>query len=50
MSHEATHEAERRIDNIEFNVADIAVSCGAVALALSLWREDNSRRPAVPTS
>lgn len=23
-----------------FNVADIAVSCGAVALALSLWRED----------
>ena len=33
-----------------FNVADIAVSCGAVALALSLWREDNSRRPPVPTS
>ena len=28
-----------------FNVADIAVSCGAIALALSLWRED-SRRPA----
>lgn len=28
-----------------FNVADIAVSCGAVALALSLWRED-ARRPA----
>lgn len=27
-----------------FNVADMAVSCGAVALALSLWRED--RRPA----
>jgi signal peptidase II len=27
-----------------FNVADIAVSCGAVALALSLWREDSSRR------
>jgi signal peptidase II len=27
-----------------FNVADIAVSCGAVALALSLWREDTSRR------
>lgn len=23
-----------------FNVADMAVSCGAVALALSLWRED----------
>lgn len=30
-----------------FNVADIAVSCGAVALALSLWRED-SRRQARP--
>jgi signal peptidase II len=28
-----------------FNVADIAVSCGAIALALSLWRED-ARRPA----
>lgn len=28
-----------------FNVADIAVSCGAIALAISLWRED-SRRPA----
>jgi signal peptidase II len=27
-----------------FNVADIAVSCGAVALAISLWRED-ARRP-----
>jgi signal peptidase II len=27
-----------------FNVADIAVSCGAVALALSLWREDARRR------
>lgn len=27
-----------------FNVADIAVSCGAVALALSLWREDVRRR------
>ena len=27
-----------------FNVADIAVSCGAIALALSLWRED-ARRP-----
>lgn len=26
-----------------FNVADIAVSCGAVALALSLWREDAHR-------
>jgi len=40
-----------------FNVADIAVSCGAVALALSLWREDARRaaaeeagraRPATP--
>jgi signal peptidase II len=27
-----------------FNVADIAVSCGAVALALSLWLEDARRR------
>jgi signal peptidase II len=27
-----------------FNVADIAVSCGAIALAVSLWRED-ARRP-----
>jgi signal peptidase II len=27
-----------------FNVADIAVSCGAIALATSLWRED-ARRP-----
>jgi signal peptidase II len=26
-----------------FNVADIAVSCGAVALAISLWREDSKR-------
>jgi signal peptidase II len=26
-----------------FNVADIAVSCGAVALAISLWREDSRR-------
>ncbi|MEP7325035.1 MAG: signal peptidase II [Gemmatimonadota bacterium] len=26
-----------------FNVADIAVSCGAVALAISLWREDARR-------
>ncbi|MBA2627373.1 MAG: signal peptidase II [Gemmatimonadales bacterium] len=26
-----------------FNVADIAVSCGAIALALSLWREDTRR-------
>jgi signal peptidase II len=27
-----------------FNIADIAVSCGAVALALSLWQEDARRR------
>ena len=26
-----------------FNVADIAVSCGAIALAISLWREDSRR-------
>ena len=26
-----------------FNVADMAVSCGAVALAVSLWREDARR-------
>ena len=26
-----------------FNVADVAVSCGAIALALSLWREDTRR-------
>jgi signal peptidase II len=29
-----------------FNVADIAVTCGAVALAISLWRED-ARQAAV---
>lgn len=29
-----------------FNVADIAVSCGAVALAISLWREDARRAEA----
>lgn len=29
-----------------FNVADIAVSCGAIALALSLWREDVRRASA----
>jgi len=29
-----------------FNVADIAVSCGAVALFVSLWREDVARRAA----
>ncbi|MGH7524175.1 MAG: signal peptidase II [Gemmatimonadales bacterium] len=32
-----------------FNVADIAVTCGAVALAFSLWRED-ARRVPVPSS
>lgn len=31
-----------------FNVADIAVSCGAIALAISLWRED-ARASACPT-
>ena len=31
-----------------FNVADIAVSCGAIALAISLWREDAER--AAPAS
>lgn len=29
-----------------FNLADIAVSCGALALATSLWREDARRRAA----
>jgi signal peptidase II len=29
-----------------FNVADIAVTCGAIALALSLWREDARRAAA----
>ncbi len=32
-----------------FNVADIAVSCGAVALALSFWREDSDRATAAAT-
>jgi signal peptidase II len=31
-----------------FNVADIGVSCGAVALAISLWLED-ARRPSPET-
>jgi signal peptidase II len=26
-----------------FNVADIAVSCGGIALAIALWREDHRR-------
>jgi signal peptidase II len=26
-----------------FNIADIAVTCGALALALSFWREDLQR-------
>ncbi|HTS89974.1 MAG TPA: signal peptidase II [Gemmatimonadales bacterium] len=29
-----------------FNVADMAVSCGAIALALSLWQEDARREAA----
>jgi len=29
-----------------FNVADMAVSCGAIALAISLWREDARRADA----
>ena len=33
-----------------FNVADIAVTCGAVALAISLWREDAQRAPAPVSS
>lgn len=32
-----------------FNVADIGVSCGAVALALSLWREDSRRATDTPS-
>ena len=31
-----------------FNVADMAVSCGAVALALALWNEDRRRQAAAP--
>lgn len=31
-----------------FNIADIAVSCGAIALAISLWREDARRSEAAP--
>jgi len=29
-----------------FNVADIAVSCGGIALAIALWREDHRRAQA----
>lgn len=29
-----------------FNVADMAVSCGAIALAISLWKEDARREAA----
>jgi signal peptidase II len=32
-----------------FNVADIAVTCGAVALAISFWREDVRRAAAAGT-
>lgn len=32
-----------------FNVADIAVTCGAVALAFSLWREDSRRAASTAT-
>jgi signal peptidase II len=31
-----------------FNVADMAVSCGAVLLAIVLWREDASKENAAP--
>lgn len=35
-----------------FNVADIAVSCGAIALTISLWQEDShrSRSESAPVS
>ncbi|HKV76292.1 MAG TPA: signal peptidase II [Gemmatimonadales bacterium] len=33
-----------------FNVADIAVSCGALLLAISLWREDARRADEAATS
>jgi len=32
-----------------FNVADIAVSCGAIALVVSMWRED-ARQPGPPAA
>lgn len=33
-----------------FNVADMAVSCGAIALAISLWREDARREAEAGTA
>jgi lipoprotein signal peptidase len=33
-----------------FNVADIGVSCGAVLLALVLWREDRVAAQATSTA
>ncbi len=33
-----------------FNVADMAVSCGAIALAISLWREDTRKAEGEPAS
>ncbi|MBA3345136.1 MAG: signal peptidase II [Gemmatimonadales bacterium] len=33
-----------------FNVADIAVSCGAIALVISMWREDAQRAEAESAS
>jgi signal peptidase II len=33
-----------------FNVADMAVSCGAVLLAIVLWKEDTARENAAPAA
>ncbi len=33
-----------------FNVADMAVSCGAVLLAIVLWKEDSARQNAAPAA